>query len=120
MTYRFPPTAGVADTRNETMTTLVFRETGRVRQGSGRGYGRGMEILYISSSGPSDPTRASLPWHLAVNGSIESGQTARIMLLGDAAAIVRADVRDGVEGVGLPGLRDLAAKAVERSVPVHV
>lgn len=80
----------------------------------------GMEILYISSSGPSDPTRASLPWHLAVNGSIESGQTARIMLLGDAAEIVRADVRDGVEGVGLPALRDLTAKAIERSVPVHV
>ena len=79
-----------------------------------------MEILYISSSGPSDPTRASLPWHLAVNGSIEAGQTARIMLLGDAAEILCADVRNGVEGVGLPALRDLAAKALDRSVPVHV
>ena len=78
-----------------------------------------MEILYISSCGPSDPTRASLPWHLAVNGSIEAGQTARILLLGDAAEILRADVRDGVEGVGLPALRDLAAKAVDRSVSVH-
>ncbi len=79
-----------------------------------------MEILYISSSGSADPTRASIPWHLAVNGSIESNQTARLVLLGDAAEAVRVDVRNTVEGVGLPPLRDLVAKAVERAVPVHV
>ena len=79
-----------------------------------------MEVLYISSSGSSDATRASIPWHLAVNGSIESNQTARLVLVGDAAEIVRADVRDRVEGVGLPPLRDLVAKAVDRSVFVHV
>ena len=79
-----------------------------------------MEVLYISSSGPSDATRASIPWHLAVNGSIESNQTARVVLVGDAAEFVRADVRNGVEGVGLPPMRDLVAKAVEQAVPVHV
>jgi predicted peroxiredoxin len=79
-----------------------------------------MEILYISSSGPSDATRVSIPWHLAVNGSIESNQTARLVLAGDATEILRSDVRTGVEGVGLPPLRDLVAKAVERSVPIHV
>ena len=79
-----------------------------------------MEVLYISSSGPSDATRASVPWHLAVHGSIESDQTARIVLVGDAAGSVRAAVRDSVEGLGMPALRDLVAKAVERSVPVHV
>ncbi len=79
-----------------------------------------MEILYISSSGSSDPTRASIPWHLAVNGSIESNQTARLVLVGDAAEMLRAEVRDAIEGVGLPPLRDLVAKAVERSVAVHV
>jgi predicted peroxiredoxin len=79
-----------------------------------------MEVLYISSSGSTDATRASIPWHLAVNGSIESNQTARLVLVGDAAETVRADVRDGVEGLGLPPLRDLVAKAVERAVLVHV
>ena len=79
-----------------------------------------MEVLYISSSGTADATRASIPWHLAVNGSIESGQTARVLLVGDAAEFVRADVRDRVEGVGLPPLRDLVSKAVDRGVPVHV
>lgn len=79
-----------------------------------------MEVLYISSSGSIDPTRASIPWHLAVNGSIESNQTARLVLLGDATEIVRVDARDGVEGVGVPPLRDLVAKAIERAVLVHV
>jgi predicted peroxiredoxin len=79
-----------------------------------------MEILYISSCGPSDPTRASIPWHLAVNGSCEAGQTARIVLAGDAAEVVKADSREHVEGLGVPPLRDLVAKALDKSVPIHV
>ncbi|MEO7397968.1 MAG: hypothetical protein ABIW84_05345 [Ilumatobacteraceae bacterium] len=79
-----------------------------------------MEILYISSSGAADPTKASIPWHLAVNGSIEAGQTARIVLAGDAAELLKAATRENLEGLGLPPLRDLVAKALERSVPIHV
>lgn len=79
-----------------------------------------MEILYIASCGSSDPTRASIPWHLAVNGSIEAGQTARIVLVGDASEFVQADRRQAIEGVGVPPLRDLVAKALDRSVPIHV
>jgi predicted peroxiredoxin len=79
-----------------------------------------MEILYMSTCGVSDPTRASIPWHLAVNGSVETGQSARIVLAGDAAELVKADVRERLEGVGIPALRDLVAKAAEHSVPIHV
>jgi predicted peroxiredoxin len=79
-----------------------------------------MEILYISSAGASDPTRASIPWHLAVNGSIETDQSARIVLAGDATEMLKRDVRDGVEGVGIPPFRELVAKAVERALPIHV
>jgi predicted peroxiredoxin len=79
-----------------------------------------MEILYITSCGTSDPTRASIPWHLAVNGSIEAGQTARMILVGDASELLKADVSGSLEGVGVPPLRDLVAKAVDRSVPIHV
>ena len=79
-----------------------------------------MEILYISSCGTADPTRASIPWHLAVNGSVEAGQTARIVLAGDAAELLKLDARQTLEGVGVPPLRDLVAKALERSIPIHV
>lgn len=79
-----------------------------------------MEILYIASCGTFDPTKASIPWHLAVNGSIEAGQTARIVLAGDASELLKADVRESLEGLGVPPFRDLIAKAVDRSVPIHV
>ena len=83
-------------------------------------YVDGVEILFISTNGSSDATKASIPWHLAVNGSVEVGQTARIVLAGDAAEIVKADVRESLEGVGVPALRDLVAKASANGVPIHV
>jgi predicted peroxiredoxin len=79
-----------------------------------------MEVLYLASCGSSDPTRASIPWHLAVNGSIEAGQSARIVLAGDAVELIKGDVRGALEGLGVPPLRDLIDKAVDRSVPLHV
>ena len=79
-----------------------------------------MEILYIASCGSSDPTRASIPWHLALNGSIEAGQTARMVLVGDASELLKADTRESLEGLGVPPFRDLIAKAIDRSVAIHV
>ena len=79
-----------------------------------------MRILYIGTSGSSDPTRASLPLHLAVNGSVEVGQTVGIVLAGDATELLKADIRERLEGLGVPPLRDLLAKARQHEVPVYV
>ena len=79
-----------------------------------------MEILYIATNGTADATKASIPWHFAVNGSVEVGQTARIVLAGDAAEMIKAGVRDALEGVGIPPLRDLVAKAQANGVAIHV
>jgi predicted peroxiredoxin len=79
-----------------------------------------VEILFISTNGSADPTKASIPWHLAVNGSVEVGQTARLVLAGDASEIVKADVRTALEGVGVPPMRDLVAKARANGVAIHV
>lgn len=79
-----------------------------------------MDVLYLATSGPADPTKATIPWHLAVNGSVEVGHTATIVLLGDASEAVKSAVRDAVEGIGLPALRDLVAKARDRGIAVHV
>jgi hypothetical protein len=43
-----------------------------------------MEILYMATSGSSDATRASIPLHLAVNGSVEVGHKVGVVLAGDA------------------------------------
>ena len=83
-------------------------------------YVDGVDILYISTNGSADATKASIPWHLAVNGSVEVGQTVRIVLAGDASEIVKADVREAVEGVGVPPLRELVAKAKANDIAIHV
>ena len=77
-------------------------------------------ILYVTATGPSDPTRASLAFHLAANGAVEAGHEADIVLAGDAAELVKPGVAEGVRGVGIPPLGELLAKAGEKGVPVHV
>jgi predicted peroxiredoxin len=79
-----------------------------------------MEILYLATSGASDPTRASIPLHLAVNGSVEVGHTVGIVLAGDATDLVKGDTRASLEGVGLPPVRDLFDKVRRHEIPVYV
>ena len=79
-----------------------------------------MKITYFCSAGLTDPTRASLPLHLAANGSVEVGQEPRIILGGDAAELVVGDNLEQVEGVGVPPARELMAKLRDHAVPVFV
>jgi predicted peroxiredoxin len=79
-----------------------------------------MRILYLAASGVSDPTRASIPLHLAVNGSLEVGHTVSIVLAGDATELVKPSLREAAEGLGVPPLRELMSKARDHEVPVYV
>jgi predicted peroxiredoxin len=79
-----------------------------------------MRILYFATAGSADPTKASIALHLAVNGSVEVGHDAAVVLAGDATEMVKADVRARIEGVGLPPVRDLFAKARDHAIPVYV
>ena len=74
----------------------------------------------MTSCGSSDPTRASIALHLAVNGSVEIGHEVGIVLAGDATELVRAEALGRVEGVGIPPARDLVAKALAHAVPIYV
>ena len=79
-----------------------------------------MRVLYLTSSGSSDPTRASIPLHLAVNGSVEVGHEVGFVLAGDATEFLLPEVLDEVEGVGVPPARELLSKAREHEVPIYV
>jgi predicted peroxiredoxin len=79
-----------------------------------------MRITYFASAGTADPTRASIPLHLAANGSLEVGHETTIILGGDATELLVGDVAEGLEGVGLPPARDLLAKLRDHAVPVFV
>jgi predicted peroxiredoxin len=72
------------------------------------------------TAGCSDPTRAWIPLHLAVNGSLKVGHDVGVVLAGDATELLKTSVRDSVEGVGVPPLRDLLAQARQHNVPVYV
>ena len=79
-----------------------------------------MQMLYLTTVGSSDPTRASVPLHLAVNGSVEAGQDVSVVLVGDASELLKSAIRDRVAGLGVPPVRDLFAKMRQHEVPVYV
>lgn len=79
-----------------------------------------MKVLYVSATGTADPTRTSIPFHIAVNGSVEAGQEALIALAGDAAELLLGDALETLEGVGVPPMRELVAKVKEHELPVYV
>jgi predicted peroxiredoxin len=79
-----------------------------------------MRFLYFSTTGVSDPVKATIPFHMAVNGSVPQGHEASIILAGDGAEIVIGGAGEKLEGLGLPPMRDLLAKVRELGLPVYV
>jgi predicted peroxiredoxin len=79
-----------------------------------------MRLLYIVTKGVDDPTLASVPLHIAANGSLEVGQEVSVVLAGDATDLVVGDNAEKIEGVGVPPLRELVSKLKEHQVPVYV
>lgn len=79
-----------------------------------------MRILYFSTTGPDDPTKASIPLHLAANGSLDAGQECAVALAGDAIELARREMAEQLEGVGVPPVLDLLQKLRDNEVPVYV
>ena len=79
-----------------------------------------MRLLYIVTRGMGDPTLASVPLHIAANGSLEVGQDVSVVLAGDATDLVIGDNAQHMEGVGVPPARELLSKLKEHEVPVYV
>jgi predicted peroxiredoxin len=79
-----------------------------------------VKVLYLATTGAGDPTKASLPLHIAANGSVDAGQECAVVLAGDAAELVSRDTADRIEGVGVPPARELLQKLFDNEVPVYV
>ena len=78
-----------------------------------------VRFAYLTLAGAGDPTRASIPFHLAANGAVEAGQEALILLAGDATELL-GETRASLQGLGVPPLRDLLAKLRDHEIPVYV
>ncbi len=79
-----------------------------------------MRILYVATAGAADPTRASIPLHIAANGSVSEGQDCAVVLVGDATELVLRERALQVEGIGIPPLKELLQKLLDNQVPVYV
>ena len=77
-------------------------------------------LLIVTAAGPEDPTRASVPFHIAVNGAKPAGTDVGIALAGDAAELIKPDVTANVLGLGVPPLRELLDKCLDQNVPIYV
>ncbi len=77
-------------------------------------------LLIVTAAGADQPTRASVPFHIAVNGARPDGTEVAIALAGDAAELVKPDVIANVVGVGVPPLRELLDKCLDQDVRVYV
>jgi predicted peroxiredoxin len=79
-----------------------------------------VRVLYLASTGPHDATKASLPLHIAANGSVEAGQECAVALAGDATELAKRATAEQLEGVGVPPARDLLNKLRDHEVPIYV
>ena len=79
-----------------------------------------MKILYLATAGAADPTRASLPLHIAANGSVEQGQECAVVFVGDGTELVSRERAERVEGVGIPPAGELLQKLLDNQIPVYV
>ncbi len=78
------------------------------------------KLLYVGTHGPDDPTKACIPFHLAVNGAVEAGIEAEINLAGDSAVLIQDQYIETLTPVGLPPLRELMAKVQDKGIHVFV
>ena len=77
------------------------------------------KLLYVGTSGSDDPTRATFPFLMA-KGAIDTGQETGIILMGEAAPLIKDSLSQQVQGVGIPALKELIEFVVAHEVPISV
>ena len=78
-----------------------------------------MKILFIGSQGSNNPTQAAFPFVYA-KGAIEAGHEPTIFLAGESTYLLKQEVANLTQAVGLPKQSDLWADIVKARVPVFV
>ncbi len=79
-----------------------------------------MRVLYLATTGANEATKASVPLHIAANGSVEAGQECAVVLAGDATELAARETAESVVGVGIPPVRELFQKLRDHEIPVYV
>ncbi len=100
--------------------TFAARDYGVVQTHHSTKWELPVRILYVMTTGSADATKASMAFHLAVNGSAAIGDQPEIFIAGDGSELLIGDTVGSVIGVGVPAMTDLVALVREHRVPVHV
>lgn len=78
-----------------------------------------MRLLYIATHGTDDPTRATFPFLMA-KGALEAGHETGIMLMGEAAHLIKDHIAEQVQGVGVPPLKELRDFLISKQIRISV
>jgi predicted peroxiredoxin len=77
-------------------------------------------LLIVTATGPEDPTRASIAFHIACNGAVPAKTECAVALAGDAAELLKPDIIANVFGIGIPPLRELLDKCLAQNIRFYV
>jgi len=77
------------------------------------------KILYTTTYGSDDPTRATIPFVMAL-GAIEAGHEAAIALLGEGTYLMKDSIAEQIDGVGWPPLSELLPQVIKHKIPIYV
>ncbi len=77
------------------------------------------KLLYIATHGTDDATLATFPFLMA-KGALDAGHEAGIILMGEAAPLIKDDIAAQVHGVGVPPLKELADELHSKGMRITV
>ena len=77
------------------------------------------KLLYIGTHGTDDPTKATFPFLMA-KGAIDAGHEPGIILMGEAAPLIKDSIAQQVHGIGVPPVKELLDFLVERGIRISV
>jgi uncharacterized protein involved in oxidation of intracellular sulfur len=77
------------------------------------------KLLYVGTHGTDDPTKATFPFLMA-KGAMEAGHETGIILMGEAAPLIKDKISAVVQGIGVPSLKELMEFLVQRNIRISV
>jgi predicted peroxiredoxin len=77
-------------------------------------------LMYVGTYGAEDPTRACMPFYLAVASVAEAGAPAIVHLRGDAVTLLGEDALASVAPIDMPPLREMLRQARRHAIPIYV
>ena len=77
------------------------------------------KVLFVGTHGTDDPTRATFPF-MEAKGAIEAGYETGIILMMEAAPLIKDLVAAQVQGIGVPPLKELMDFLFAHSVRISV